>query len=278
MATNKIHFLAFLLFPHVYAGAIEDPKGRAAYFFVPEKAAILTTNDSVRCWSGAREFTHFTVNPLNRQVSWCHFPMEPVREWTKDLVQKRMVKLSYGKPGISILDEPTIPQEMWKHNTRTPQNELFYLHLIQDVTYDRFVRTVLDTSRRYEDVYVFEGKEYTGSQIRGDGMERWSKGLLNELDDQFFVRLAKVYRDYTNEKVDQNWIEKVMCRAIRKAYSRSLAEATLKFVSLSDKASTIISDGRFDEECWLIPNKVVDQWIGWMLDDMYNAIKEFDVL
>ncbi|MBR1540883.1 MAG: hypothetical protein IJ629_07085 [Clostridia bacterium] len=278
MATNKNHFLGFLAFQHVYAGAISDPKGRAAYFFTPYNAAVVTTNDSVRCWSGNREYTHFTINPLTKQVSWCYFPKEQVKKWTKELIDSQMVRYSYGKPGTAVVDEATIPAEMWQHNDKTSQNKLFYLHLIQDGTYDRFIRSVIDVSRRYEDVYIFEGKEYTGAQIRGEGMERWSKGLLAELDDQFYVRLAKRLYDYTRVKADRRWIEKVMIRAIHTAYSPELAEATVKFVSLSDKANQLIAEGRFDDEVWPIPNSVVDCWIDWFFEDMFNAFIELNVL
>ena len=278
MATTKIHFLGFSAIQHVYAGAIKDPKGRAAYFFTPYNAAVLMINDAVRCWSGNREYTHFTVNPLTRQVSWCYFPTEQVKKWTKELVASQMVKYSYGKPGKAVVDEATIPAEMWRHNDKTPQNRMFYLHLIQDQTYDRFVRSVIDVSRRYDDVYVFDGQEYTGAQIRGEGMERWSKGLLSELDDQFYVRLAKRYYDYTRVKANRVWIERVMVRAINAAYSPELAEATVKFVSLSDKVNQLITEGRFDDEVWPIPNSVVDCWIDWFFEDMFNAFIELDVL
>ena len=276
MATNKIHFLAALAWQYAYAGVMEIPEAR--YFFTPRSAAVMTTNDSVRCWSGAREFTHFTVNPDTKMVSWCHFPIESVKYWTKDVIERQMVKYSYGKPGKAVVDEATIPAEMWRHNDKTTQNLLFYIHLIQDCTYDRFVRSVIDVTRRYEDIYIFDGKEYTGAQIRGEGMERWSKGLLSELDDQFFVRLAKRYFYYTKCKANRQWIEIVMCKAIRGAYSKELAEATVKYVSLSDKAEELISSERFDEECWPIPNTIVDQWIDWMFEDMFGAFREIHVL
>ena len=277
MATNKIHFLAFLLWPHVYARVIGDSRGRADYYFQPQKAAVVISNDSVRCWSKAREFTHFTVNPITGEVSWCQFPLLPVKHWTKEDVEN-MPKMSYGKPGVAIVDESTIPEVLWKHNERTFQNELFFIHLIQDRAYDRFVRSIIDTSRRYEDVYVFEGKELTGAQVRGEGIERWTKGILSELDGQFFVRLAKQFFRYTRTKADRGWIESVMIPAIRQAYSADLAEATVKFVSLSDKVNELIAEERFDEECWPVPNAVVDQWVEWMLEDMYDALKELNVL
>lgn len=277
MATNKNHFLAFILFSHVYSSAIAEVKGRAYYYFQPQTAAVVTTNDSMRCWSKAREYSHFTVNPQTGAVSWCMFPLMPIKEWTKEIVEK-MPKISYGKPGSAIVDEATIPEEMWKHNERTPQNELLFLHLVQDCVYDRFVRSVIDTSRRYEDVYVFDGQELSGAQVRGQGLERWTKGILSELDDQFFVRLSKRFFQYTGVRTDKDWIQNVMCRAIHEAYSDELAEATVKFVSLSDKANELIAEGRFDDECWPVSNSIVDQWIDWMLEDTFNALKGLGIL
>ena len=279
MATNKIHFLGFLLFPYEYRAMPENLCGgtsRYDYFSAKSSAEVIV-NDAMRCWSGPREFSHFTINPETGEVSWAVFPEADLKRWSKEMVQE-MEKFSAGKPGVAVIDEATISDEFWLHNVDSEQNERFYIHLVQDSAYDRFVRSVIDTSHRYEDIYVFDGEELTGAQLRGQGMERWSSGILSELDDQFYVRLAKRYFLATGMKADRFWIDNFMKKAIHERYSPELAEATVKFVTLSDKAHAIIESGKFDEEVWPVPNRVVDQAIGWMMEDVLNALKWLFIL
>ena len=260
MATNKIHFIAFLLMAFLNSEFDRD-------FFNPKDAAEVITNDAMRCWSRSREYSHFTINPETGLVSWAKFPTVDLRFWTKEIVQN-MEKFSAGKPGKSVIDEETILNEFWVHNTETLQNRRFFVHLIQDRVYDEFIRHVIDTSKRYQDTYVFNGETLTGAQLRGQGMDRWQKGLLNELDDQFFVRLSKKFFAVTGTKTDAGWIDRVMKIAIRERYSPEMAEETIKFVSLSDKANTIIQSGNFDDEVWPLSNVIVDYYVGKILDEV----------
>lgn len=264
MATNKIHFLATVAYPYLR-------KTDKAERFDEMSAAEVITNDSVRCWTGLREYTHFTKNPVTGEVSWIKFPEADVKEWTEEMV-KSMDCFSAGKPGQAIIDEATVPEEMWKHNAHTKQNENFFLHLVQDVVYDDFVRECIDCSRRYENVYVFDGKEYTGEQLRGNGMERWTKGLINELDDQFYVLLAKRFFEVTGVKANRDWLENIMKPAIVKCYSPELAVKTIKFVSLSDKAEELITTGNFDCDDWPVPNSIVDKYIDRMMYAIESAL------
>ena len=263
MATNKIHALAMLV------AAQDCTEFRDCNI---EEATVITLNDSMRCWSGAREYTHFTVNPETGLVSWMQMPTEDVSEWTEELV-KSTERFSAGKPGDACVDEATVCAEFWRHNKFSKQNMLMYLHLVQDKVYDRFVRAVIDTSGRYDDVFTFGGKSYTGADLRGKGMMRWNDdGLLNVLDAQFYVRLAKRYFEKTGILANSEWIEQVFKPAFFRTYSQELAEKTVKFISINHFAETAISTKNWDEESWPVPNWVVDQFIDWMIDDMVEAI------
>lgn len=264
MATNKIHFLATVLFPHVYEVGNESDFGERA-------AAEVIMNDSMRCWLGPREYGHFTLNPETGKVSWMTFPITDVNTWTEETLAT-VDKFSAGKPGKAVVDEATIPEEFWRHNVRNAQNKHFILHLVQDKSYDRFVRAVIDVSHRYEDRYWFGGEELTGAQVRGEGMERWSKGIITELDDQFYVRLAFKYFKATGIKAGEAWISNVMKYAILERYSPELAVKTIKFVSLSDKAAEIIKNEKFDDEVWPVSNAFADQYVEWLLEDILDAV------
>ncbi len=255
--TNKNHFIAALIFG-----------------LTTTEAAIVTTPDSIRCWLPERAVTHFTINPQTGDVSGMKFPDFDVKLWTETIVQMVWAQSGYyaGKPGEACIDEATIPNAFWIFNEHNEQNNLFFMHLIQDRLYDSFIRSVIDCSRRYEDIYVFNDKEYSGADLRGKGMARWNgDGLLNQLDSQFFVRLAKVYWKKTSELADASWIQRVMKTAIFEAYSKELAEKTCDFISIDPLAHKIISEGRFDEEIWSVPNSLVDRWVERLFEDTFDS-------
>lgn len=255
MATNKIHFLSALM------------EG-----FPAEDAAVIIINDSIRCWVPDRALGHFTINPDTNEVSWMTFPSIPVKEWNEDVL-KNILSYSAGKPGTACVDEDTVLTEFWKHNNPVTQNHHIYMHLVQDELYDRFVRNFIDVSRRYEDVFVFQDKEYSGDDLRGKGMARWNDdGLLNQLDAQFYVRLAKLYYERTSILANRQWIEEIMKPAIFRAYHPDLAEKTVKFISINDLAEEIISSKDFDRECWPLPNSAVDEWVNAMQDKILYLI------
>lgn len=266
MATNKIHALQLLVaslqFLEFHDCGIKE-------------ACTITTNDSMRCWVGPREYTHFTVNPDTGLVSWIQMPTEDVSEWTEELV-KNAERFSAGKPGEACVDEATFCAEFWKHNEFSAQNMLFYLHLVQDKGYDRLIRTVIDTSQRYNDVFTFNGEVYSGADLRGKGMQRWmDDGLLNIIDAQVYVRLAKRYYEMSGILANTEWCEQVFKPAFFEVYSKELAEKTVKFVSINHFAEEAISTKNWDDESWPIPNWIVDQHIDWMLADMLEAVHAY---
>ncbi|MBP3597017.1 MAG: hypothetical protein J6J60_06430 [Clostridia bacterium] len=229
MATSKVHILMSLL---------------SGYSI--EEAVLLTTPDSMRCWSGPRQFSHFTINPSTQNVSWMRFPETPVNDWNKELIDAAE-KFDAGKPGVAAVDEATIPAEFWKHNSKTPQNELFYAHLVQDVLYDDYLRTYIDVSRMYEDIYLFDGKVFSGEEFRKSGDSRWNReSLVSSFDTQVFIGLAKLL--YESKKIIANraWFEKEVFPAFYESYSNELAEKTIRFITMSDFADETISKLKFD--------------------------------
>lgn len=275
MATNKIHFAMTMLFAVECSDVLKERKSPISFDMV--NAAKVTTPDSMRCWMGPRNFSHFTINPLTRKISGVVMPTADTTKWTEELV-KYAETFDAGKPGNAVVDEATVPAEFWKYNFFTEQNFLFYLHLVQDACYDRFIRSLIDVSRRYEadPKFIFQGKTYSADDLRGKGMARWNgDGLLNQLDAQFYVRVAKRYFEKTGIRLNRQWIEDAMKPTYFEAYSPELAEKTVKFISIHDTAEEIITLGAFDRSCWPVSNGYVDQYIDWMMDDILNACIEY---
>ncbi len=272
MATNKIHYGMFLLFAREYSDVLEARKNPISFDEV--NAAKVTTPDSMRCWSGYRGFSHYTINPVTKQISGMVMPTADTKDWSEGLIRYAH-KFDAGNPGNAVVDEATIPEAFWDFNDFSLQNFLFYLHLIQDTCYDRLVRAYIDFSKMYDEnpTFMFQGKAYTADDLRGKGMARWNgDGLLNQIDAQFYVRVAKRYFEKTGVRMNRQWIEEVMKPSFFEAYSPELAANTVKFISIHDKAEEVITNGCFDEACWPLDNDVVDKWIDWMLEDTLNAV------
>lgn len=228
MATSKNHILLALLADHTLSDAL-----------------LLTTPDSVRCWSGARQYTHFTFNPQTGHTSWIEYPDIPVWEWSKSIISDTP-KFDAGKPGEAAVDEATIVDEFWLHNKRTPQNQLFYEHLLQDRFYDDYLRKYVDVRRRYEDIYVFDGKTYSGEEFRKKAEERWNgDSLVNSFDTQLFMVLAKTLYREKEITANREWFENVVFPAFNQVYSKELAANTIKYITMSDRVDELISKHAF---------------------------------
>ncbi|MCR5185629.1 MAG: hypothetical protein K6D97_00735 [Clostridia bacterium] len=264
MATNKNHSVAFMIaiMKTLQNGsfAIKDITGNI------REAIILTTNDSMRCWLGSRAPSHNTINPATGKISWITYPTDDVSVWNKEMVLSAPM-YDAGKPWTSCIDEDTILDEFWKHNAITIQNTLFYLHLVQDVAYDSYIRELIDCTRRSENLFTFKGKTYTDDELRGKGLARWNgTGLINILDAQFYVRLAKVYYRLTGILINSEWLKEVYKPAFFEVYSEELAENTVKFTAIDPTADEIITSKRWDDEIWPVSNEVVDGYVSSMIN------------
>lgn len=242
--TNKLHFLLSLL-----AG------------FSKEQAVEITTPDSIRCWCGPRQYTHFTINPETNEVSWIEFPNTPIKKWNKEVIDAAN-KYDAGKPGEAAVDEATDLETFWKHNKKTLPNQLFYIHLLQDTLYDAYLRSYVDVSERYKDRYFFNGEKYSGAEFRQSGQERWNgESLVNRFDTQVFIALAKRLYETQGIIANRAWFEQEVFPIFREVYSEELAEKTIRFVTMTDAANETISAKKFAYESGPVPADKVDAFI-----------------
>jgi len=271
MATNKIHSVAFMI-------AMIESKQNGTFTIKDfsgniREAIILTTNDSMRCWLGSRAPSHNTINPATGKISWITYPADDVSVWNKGMVLSAPM-YDAGKPWTSCIDEETILDEFWEHNAITIQNTLFYLHLVQDVAYDSYIRELIDCTRRSDNLFTFKGTTYTGDELRGKGMARWNgNGLINTMDAHFYVRLAKVCYEMTGTLINSEWIENVYKPAFYDVYSQELAENTVKFTAIDPTADEIITSMRWDDEIWPVSNEVVDGYVKYMINTTIGDLR-----
>lgn len=241
-------------------------------------AVLVGYNDFSRAQLGNRAFMHFTLNPDTGLNSYITLPDKPVHLISKkDLLNAEM--FDAGKPGTACIDEISRPEAFWKHNKTSWQNLMFYLHIVEDDCYDRHtIRSFINTQKRYEGIFEFKGEILTADQLRGQGPSRWETGLINLLDNQFYIQLAKAYYEATGILANQTWIETEVKPAIRQIYSPELAESAVKFVNLNPKVDEIVSAKAWDEEIWPIPNFFAQQSVQWMMEAIHGAFLRYDAM
>lgn len=237
--------------------------------------ALVGYPDFFRCYVGNRGFGHFTINPKTGEVSWITYPEKDVKEITKaDL--EAADKYDAGKPGTACIDELSRPEEFWKHNKFSLQNLFFYIHLIQDDCYDKVpIRTFINTEKRYEGIFQFNGETLTADQLRGKGPSRWETGLINLIDDQMYIRLAKAYYEETGIIANQEWIDTIVKPAIHETYSEEQANSACKFINLSERLNQIVSNKNWNGNVPL-PDFLMDQAITWMMEAIHGAFLRYE--
>lgn len=268
-----IHIISWMLIPYIY-----DVKEERKDDFAPEGAVKVSVNDAIRCWLKLRSFTHFTFNPDTWEISWYRFPKEDVSKWNDEIVKNSFRFDSGKRSDVPVIDEATILSEFWHRNEHTRQNEFFYMHLVQDHVYDTFIVKTIDVSGRFKDIYVFNGEELNGAQLRGKGESRWQTGLLNELDSQFYVMMAKRFYQATGILANQAWLDEVIMQAMKKVFPKELAENTIKFVTIDSKVDELISSKRFSDEVWPISNGVSDFWVEILLKEMESELRKLNIV
>ena len=237
-----------------------------------------TTNDAIRWWLPKRNYSHFTANPAayTKQISYMEFPSDPIKMWSKELILSTERHLAV-MPGTCAIDEPTVPHELWYHNPeQTEQNFFLYIHLIEDFVYDEFVRKFIDTTDRYYDRFKFNGKIYSGHDLRGEGPSRWTSGLLSEFDDIFFYRLAKLAFENFGITADQNYIKNVMKPAFFEFFPEDLAKNTVQYLTINKKLNQLIAKHNFDKQLLSgLPNEKVDDWVQTMFRAVSQDVEDF---
>lgn len=253
------HALALLL----YAALCNDNR------ITTREAVLIGYPDFSRAQLGNRNFMHFTSNPKTGECSWIAMPEKPVGDITKEDLEAA-AKYDAGKPGTACIDEMSRPEEFWKHNNYTLQNFFFYLHVVQDNGYDRHLRVNVDTENRYDDQFIFNGETLSGDDFRGKGDARWGTGLVNSFDDQFYIELARMYKEATGITANQAWIDSELKPLLTEVYSAELAESAKKFINIPAHVDEAINNG-FGENNYPVSRFQVRQAILWMIEDILAA-------
>ncbi len=219
--------------------------------------------DAIRRYSGPRVLSHF--EKIGNDVSWMKFPTrENLKKVNKENIWTLCEHhLAEGYLNSVIGEETQISVYETYNKHLDPVNYIAVKnHLIQDFEFDIFVRQVFDCSRRYMDIYKFNGE-----QLDGKGMRE----LVQKLSEYGLYRLAYLVYKESGIVINQQWYDENVKKALEQAYSEDLAEGTYKYMKIPEKINQWITEKDFDHfDEGLIPVEVYDDLYTKVLKKMHT--------
>lgn len=186
--------------------------------------------DAIRYYTGARQISHFEENSDKYDVSWMKFPVN-----LKKLDRQTQIE-SHLANNIKdcCIGETTIIPAFDKCNEHLPL--VYYtgvkLHLTQDFIYDSFIRSYIDCSKKYDNIFIYGKKTLNGKEV---------KHLITEIEEDGIAILAKwVYEQY-NIRANQQWFKENVYDVISRIYSKELADSTYKYMKIREDINDAIT-------------------------------------
>lgn len=246
MALSKTHILVTWLAFHLHDEIHFNVRDIIPYAVLPDAIRCFNFGENVK---NNRVISHFEKNPTTGSASWMVYPSKAEIKVLDDrIVQSLGMHIEPDYNQVAIGDETSMGSFI-EHNNMLESEVLLgvYLHLIQDVIYDEYVRQKINCYRRRIDgTFSFKGEVYDAKSVRK---------LISEIEEQEFRLLAKKFERITGEKPDQAWFERTIKPLLDEAYSPKMAECTWKYILVN-------LEGEYpkhlqDEECEYIINRMV---------------------
>lgn len=188
--------------------------------------------DAIRCYTGARQLSHFEVNSDNSDVSWMQFPLD-LKTLNKENVHEVVKSHLADNIKSCCIGETTMIPTFLKYNKHLP---LIYhtgveLHLTQDFEYDDFIRNHIDCSKKYDDIFTVNGNTFNGKDVRR---------IIAEVEEDGVAILEQwIYSKY-HIGANQEWFKENVYNVICKVYSKELADNTYKYMKIRDDIEVAI--------------------------------------
>ncbi len=191
--------------------------------------AQLLLPDAIRMY-GPRQVFHFTEHPVTGKVSSVVIHTTP--ENLKGIKDKLETNLQADIPKAAV-DEMSHPEVFAELNPEWVGSG-YETHLFQDMEWDTWIRSLIDVSGRFDDMFVYNstGKVVDGATLRKD---------LFPMDDLFFIAVAKRIKAEYGITIDADWFEEHVHQILLRDYDEDLAENTWKYINIPslDKAITL---------------------------------------
>ena len=176
--------------------------------------------DAIRMY-GPRQVFHFTEHPVTGNVSTVVLHTTP--DNLKGIKNNLETNLQADIPKAAV-DEMSHPEVFAQLNPDWVGSG-YETHLNQDVEWDRWIRTLIDVSGRFDDKFVYNrtGKVVDGATLRKD---------LFPMDDLFFIAVAKRIKSEFGISIDADWFEKHVHQSFLRDYDEELANNTWKYINI----------------------------------------------
>lgn len=176
--------------------------------------------DAIRMY-GPRQVFHFTEHPISGNVSTVVLHTTP--DNLKGIKDKLETNLQSDIPKAAV-DEMTHPEVFAELNPAWIGSG-YETHLYQDMAWDRWIRTLIDVSGRFDDRFGYNrtGKVVDGATLRKD---------LFPMDDLFFIAVAKRIKADYGISIDADWFEEHVHQSLLRDYDEDLAENTWKYINI----------------------------------------------
>ena len=200
-----------------------------------EEISYVLFPDAIRRYCGPRQYSHFEENPEKEgDISWLEYPSD-IKNVSKESLQAQKKYLVPGIPPCALGERTDIPT-FEAHNGHLSPRYFAGVkkHLEQDVVFDDFIREQIDCSKKYEDKFVFQGKEYDGKSVRA---------LIADIENQGLYILAYMMHKAYGITANQEWFDKHVKQNLNKEYPEDLANGTYQYMRIPDEINRRITEG-----------------------------------
>lgn len=192
--------------------------------------------DAIRAYSGLRQYSHFEKGSDGvHDTSWWQFPTS-MKCLTKEKIQNHLSVFAHKSSSIRpcAIGEDTDIHAFYEHNQHLPADMFLGIenHLKQDIEFDKFIRSHIDCTDKYDDVFRFHGTVYNGKDIRG---------VITSIENHGIYVLAHELYEREGITANQKWFADNIQPLLHDVYSDELADKTFSFMNMTRSVDTLIS-------------------------------------
>ena len=98
--------------------------------------------------------------------------------------------------------------------------------------FDNFIRTEIDCSKKYDDIFVFNNKTMNGKELRT---------LIADIEQQgIYIMAYRLYKKW-DMTVNQAWFERNIRPILEEEYCSDLADKTFSYMKIREDVDELIS-------------------------------------
>lgn len=187
--------------------------------------------DAVRAYTGCRQVSHFEGD------SWMTYPQ---------FMCEKYIPSSKGYYDAGTLDiegalgKKTNLTAFKDHNRDLPVwlYRNIEAHLVQDMIFDKFIRNVIDESKKKQDIYYVKwGEKFMNAKEL--------RKLLTKFEDQLYPVIQDAADRILHKRVPFDEVKDVLSNAFERAYPEDLCDRTLSYMVMNDKIKKDTDDQIF---------------------------------